>query len=62
MKINSATALLIYFCVMVAAYVVAIGFPAAPFIEFATQITIGLGAYYAKRHMDKKIPPAGTGE
>jgi len=56
MKINipSPLALLIYLFAMVGAYVWVTFYPDAPFLAFATQLTIGFVAYITKRLVQKQ--------
>ena len=52
--ITSSKALILYSLLMCAAYVVDIFRPAADFLAFSTQITLGFIAYMTKRLHQKK--------
>jgi len=56
MRINipSPLALLIYLFAMVGAYIWATFYPDAPFLAFATQLTIAFGTYITKRLIQKQ--------
>jgi len=53
--VTSTLALVAYFVLLSGAFVWATFYSKAPFLAFATQITIGFVAYIAKRHQDKKL-------
>jgi len=53
-NISSPLALLIYLFAMVGAYVWTTFYPDAPFLAFATQLTIGFVAYITKRLVQKQ--------
>ena len=53
--VTSTLALVTYFVLLAGAFAWATFYPTAPFLAFATQLTIGFVAYIAKRHQDKKI-------
>ena len=52
--ITSSGAWVIYIAAMLAAYVINIAFPVAPFLAFSTQLTLGFIAYITKRIIQKK--------
>jgi hypothetical protein len=52
--LNSAAAFLLYTAVMLVTYYSAILWPSAYFLAFATQFTIGFGAYLAKQLIQKQ--------
>jgi len=52
--IKSWQALLIYFLIMLVGYVWA-SFYDAPYLALASNITIGVGAYFGKRIIQRKI-------
>ena len=52
--ITSSRAILLYTGIMVAAFVTTIVFPAAPFLAFTTQFTVGFVAYLTKRIVQKR--------
>ena len=52
--ITSSGALIIYSVIMCTAFGVSIAFPAAPFLAFSAQLTIGFAAYITKRIIQKK--------
>jgi len=54
MKIRSWHAYLIYALLITGGYVWATFFEDAPFLAFATQITIGFGVYVTKRLVQKR--------
>lgn len=49
MTINSATAFVLYGFGLFGAYMLTIWFDSLPFLAFASQLTLGFGAYIAKR-------------
>ena len=53
--ITSTIALGAYSVLLAGAFVWATFYTKAPFLAFATQLTIGFVAYIAKRHQDKKV-------
>ena len=62
-EIRSSDAIILYFLLMFAAYMATVLWPNLPFLAFATQITIALGAILTKRHFkDKLATEGGEGE
>jgi len=55
MKIGSSKAFVIYIITLFITYIVATIRSTAPFLGFATQLTVGFSAYLSKRYFDKKI-------
>lgn len=53
--VTSTLALVAYFVLLSGAFVWTTFYSKAPFLAFATQITVGFVAYIAKRHQDKKL-------
>lgn len=54
MKIGSSVAFVIYCGLMVGGFVFSTFIPAAPYLVFAVQITLGFGAYVGKRLLQKQ--------
>lgn len=55
MFVTSTLALVTYFVLLSGAFVFATFYAKAPFLAFATQLTIGFVAYITKRYHDKKL-------
>lgn len=53
-KLNSTIVTHIYFALLSGGYIWATYYPKAPFLAYATQITIGFGVYITKRLIQKK--------
>ena len=47
-----------YIITLFITYIIATIWSAAPFLGFATQLTVGFAAYIAKRYAQKKLPIA----
>lgn len=54
MKIGSSLAFVVYCGLMVGGFVFATFVPAAPYLAFAVQVTLGFGGYLGKRLIQKK--------
>ena len=52
--IHTSDAFILYLIAMFAAYLLTAWKPNMPFLAYATQITLGLGALLAKRHLANK--------
>ncbi len=59
MKIGSSLAFIIYCGLMVGGFVFSTFIPAAPYLAFAVQLTLGFGGYLGKRLMGHKTEFSG---
>jgi hypothetical protein len=54
-KLSSTVAFILYSCLLGGGFVFATYNTAAPYLAFSSQITVGFGAYIARRYFNNKL-------